>query len=244
MNFPLLLSAAAIALGLSSPSAQAASLYQATQSLTFKLVQDDDDVGIAYQPTLPILDVFADGDIPTYAQASDQGTLNPVTLNRGLSFTLLPQVAGLAGDNTVANLSEARAERTGLLTLENTGTSATRVVFEIFFDLAWLATVDDPATETAMAEVFFEVILGQDVLLTRSHKADTLAGFANGTEVSSSPFQLEAFLAGGQTQEYVIRAISKGKATTLPTVVPLPAAGWLLIAGLGGLALVGRRKAA
>ncbi len=27
-----------------------------------------------------------------------------------------------------------------------------------------------------------------------------------------------------------------------PNVIPLPAAGWLLIAGLGGLAAVGRKK--
>ena len=35
-----------------------------------------------------------------------------------------------------------------------------------------------------------------------------------------------------------------GLAQTSPEVVPLPAAGFLLIAGLGGMALVGRRRAA
>lgn len=245
MNFPLFLSTAALALGLSSLTAGAATVYEAAQTLTLTVVQGDDDVAITYDPDDPFVTSFATGDFPTFASAAALGTASEVTLTRGSSFTLEPSVEGLAGDNLVSNVSEAVARNSGTLTLENTSQMAAQIIFDILFDMTWLATVDDPLTDTATAEVFFEILLGSTTLFSRQFNADTVAGLPGGSASNTAnTLQLVVELDAFETEEYTIRATSMGRATTTPSLIPLPAAGWLLIAGLGGLALAGRRKAA
>jgi hypothetical protein len=75
--------------------------------------------------------------------------------------------------------------------------------------------------------------------------ADANAG-QNGGSFSNiaNPFEFNFNLAANEVRTYIIRSTLSGKATTEAAVIPLPAAAWLLLAGLGGLALVGRRRAA
>ncbi len=50
---------------------------------------------------------------PTFASALALGTSTDVSLTRGSSFVLMPSVSGVAGDNPVANLSQAEARKSG-----------------------------------------------------------------------------------------------------------------------------------
>ncbi len=75
-------------------------------------------------------------------------------------------------------------------------------MFDILVDMTWLATVDDPFTEAASAEVFFEILLGDTTLVSRSFKADTEAGLAGGTEANTpNTLQLVAELEGFETKK-------------------------------------------
>ncbi len=245
MKLSLFLSATVVALGLSGLSASAAPVYGAAQSLTLTVVQDDDDVVITYTPDEPFVSAVATGDFGTSSSASALGTPSAVNLTRGDAFDLAPAVLDVAANNSVANVAHSVARRSGTLTLENTNQFATQILLDILFDMTWLATVDDPLTETATAEVFFEILLGNTTLLSRQFRADAVAGLPGGTEANApDTLQLLVALDAFETDEYTILATSMGTATTTPSVVPQPAAGWLLIAGIGGLVLARRRRLA
>jgi hypothetical protein len=242
------LAASVVALGLSALSANAASVYEATQTLTLTVIQGDDDVSIIYTPDAPFVVADASGGFGTFASASALGTsgtdTNPdFSLTTGSSFDLRSEAVGTAVNNAVASAATSEARKSGRLRLENTGQVAAQIIFQILYDMTWLATVDDPLTETATAEVLWEILLGDTALFSRSFTADAVAGLPGGTEANTpNTLQLIVELDPFEIEELTIRASSKGQATT-PAPIPLPAAGWLLIAGLGGLALASRRRA-
>ena len=245
MKLSLFLSATVVALGLSGLSASAAPIYEASQSLTWTVVQGDDDVVITYTPDAPFVSAVATGNFGTFSSASALGTFVAVNLTQGDAFVLAPQVEGVAVNDSVSNVAQSVARESGTLTLENTNQFATQILLDILYDMTWLATVDDPLTETATAEVFFEILLGNTTLFSRQFNADAVAGLPGGTDANApNSLQLLVELDAFETDAYTIRATSMGRATTTPSVVPQPAAGWLLMAGIGGLVLARRRRLA
>lgn len=245
MKPSLFLSATVVALGLSGLSASAASVYGAAQSLTLTVIQGDDDVVITYTPDAPFVSAVVAGDVGTFSSANALGTASAVNLTRGDAFDLAPAVLGVAANNAVSNVADSVARTSGTLTLENTNQFVTQILLDILFDMTWRATVDDPLTETATAEVFFEILLGNTTLLTRQFEADAVAGIPGGTEANMpDSLRLVVELDAFETEAYTIRATSMGRATTTPSVVPQPAAAWLLIAGIGGMVLARRRRRA
>ena len=101
--------------------------------------------------------------------------------------------------------------------------------------------------------------------------AANVSGVANGTGIATGASKVELFTFGAQTADGIPLLISStlnsalgatfgtdavfavfgaedvtgaqfGIANTSPEVVPLPAAGWMLLAGLGGLAVIRRRR--
>jgi hypothetical protein len=76
--------------------------------------------------------------------------------------------------------------------------------------------------------------------------ADIAANLAGGN--LSGTFNMSAFTGlignGDQTPALSNATLFKREGDTPPPVVPLPAAGWLLIAGIGGLAALKRKKRA
>ena len=94
----------------------------------------------------------------------------------------------------------------------------------------------------------FESVLGDDY-----NNGDGVVHWYDGSEVGLGGNETEDgfFFDNGQLASNLLGFLNTGNgnvyfqtAPNTPPAVPLPAAGWMLIAGLGGLAAAGRRKKA
>ncbi|WP_425090942.1 VPLPA-CTERM sorting domain-containing protein [Tropicimonas sp. S265A] len=86
----------------------------------------------------------------------------------------------------------------------------------------------------ASGSIFDVVVAGVDVTLTLGTATDSLM-------LSLSSFETFVFSGGEADESFSLAELA---AFGAPPVVPLPATGWLLLAGVGALSLRARRKAA
>lgn len=95
------------------------------------------------------------------------------------------------------------------------------------------------------SNVIFNFYEATDIAINSTFGASIFAPFA---DIAANSGGANAFMVGYNIdQRYEIRSPFTGNVPGLPddpSPVPLPAAGWLLIAGLGGLAALGRRHSA
>ena len=165
-------------------------------------------------------------------EAASLGFVNQTFVEDGFTIAATGGSFFQAEDGTDGAVEyERQALTNGILTIS-------RAASFIFDSLDWQTEYYGGSTSTIMVEGFLGAVsMGTDSFSTSSTAYTTFsASVLAGVAVDSLVFSAQRDgSAGGSLDAVVLSDVAP---------VPLPAAGWMLIAGLGGLAAMGRRKKA
>ena len=231
-----LIAAAAFA----APAARAATFFEATASLSLTLVSKG-SANVSANTTFAGSDASASGNGGTVASVSGGDDLfstsgDPLVQGDPLpeGATLLLE-AGASGETaavvTMLNTSSAFYEWDAAFTIVEVGGAAGTVEFSGLYSLSTVATLGNPALESAFAEARIAagpVDVASDTLLGGDPKVDI-------------PFSFSVNLAPGETKTVGIDMFVSGVGTSAPVPVPLPAAAPLLSVAFAALVLFRRR---
>ena len=141
-----------------------------------------------------------------------------------------------------AGRAEARAFATTRFTLENPTKAPLTVTAVLSYELLASVAVDDPARDAAFASTSLELRTnGETLLFEEAVREAGLPGREWIDEVFDPVFLI---LPGGTTEVFVRLETQANARDASPAPIPLPAGLPLLLAGLGGLGLLRRRRAA
>ena len=160
-----------------------------------------------------------------------------IVMNLDISASSGPTEGGASADIEVGTS----------FSLRNVGTVDRTVDLLLSYDFTRSTSIADPSWNTASAEVIwlFEVIDFIDIFgngsasTTLAHGSLSLLG--TDTTAASGPAHSFTVEAGKMTRvNFYMIGIAETSTTAAP--IPLPAAGWLLLGGLGAFGFAARRK--
>jgi hypothetical protein len=234
-----LLAAAALLSGFAVTPAAAASFSFVSADLEVSLLSASPDIFV----TLFEDRAFDGTDFST----TESGSGVADTFDSGFSTDPLEWIAGFtllstAGDADGSAIGEYFGS--GGYFLENLGSSALEATFFFSWDFD-IETATDSLLDLATAEIMLSVVAdpsaadfdGVNVMQSLS------SSIANGANVGGSSFSYTFTVPAFESLSIDMEASGFAQAETTQTVapIPLPAAGWMLVAGLGALAAMRRR---
>ena len=209
--------------------------FEANSVFDANIVSAGDGVTFAWEVFPENEDVFLEGVASGFADTSDESS--SASLAVGEIFGLF---ALTGGEATNGGLSSTVAESFGLLTVENTASSAQ--AFEV--ELDWSILADTIAFDTnvdqALSDSFISVFLDFDtVLLDQSVSSNSF--FDDGRSELGDSLFLGFELDPGQIVEFDFLVSTSGLASN-SSVVPEPNATFLMTMAFTGIALLRKRN--
>jgi hypothetical protein len=233
--------AVAIALATAAPAASAAT-FAAAATGGLSLVSITGDASrVTFSTSDLINDSIARTGIATGFKDAFVGYLfDPIGLGTGLEVRLEASVDGSAGTVPPGSSVQASAVASSFLQIFNGGASPVDIVFDFSYslDTSVFETFGPLLLNDALAEASF--ILGIDGVEELTFAFSDLVGGPE-SDFMAATFQRTLSLAAGQRVFLDLTASTFGVAEV--TVVPVPAAAWLLLSALGTVAAVCRRVA-
>lgn len=140
-----------------------------------------------------------------------------------------------------AGRAEASAFATTVFTLENPTEAPLTVTAVLSYQLLASVAIDDPALDDALASTSLELLTNGETLFFE--EAVREAGLPDREWIDDVFDPVFLILPGGTTEVFVRLETQASAQDASPAPIPLPAGLPLLLAGLGGLGLLGWRRA-
>jgi hypothetical protein len=233
--------ALAVALAGVAPAASAATFAAAaTGSLSLVSITGDFS-GLTFSTSDLVDESIARTGIATGFKDSFVGyVFDPLALGTGVDVRVEASVDGSASGVSPGSSVQASAVASSFLQIFNGGASPVDIVFDFSYwlDTSVFETIGPLLLNDALAEASF--ILGIDGVEDLTFAFSDLVGGPE-SDFMAATFQRTLSLAAGQRVFLDLTASTFGVAEV--TVVPVPAAAWLLLSALATAAAVRRRVA-